>query len=201
MTVTSPRTPAEIWTRARNIALSPTKEWGVIAEELATRRSIWVPYVLVLTALGPLAVVIGYAVAGFRTVEGPVWLLPISILVGWALTLLQLYLLAFVIEEAAQKFGGRPDRVQALKVAAYSSTLGYIGHAVGVIPYVGVILMLVCSVASLYSLFVGNYRLMKISQAQRVIATVCILGAAFFLTVLVFYVPMVLIGVIINILT
>lgn len=151
-----------------------------------------------LTALGPLAVVIGYAVAGFRTVEGPVWLLPISILIGWALTLLQLFLLAFVIDEAAQKFGGRPDRVQALKVAAYSSTLGYIGHAVGVIRYVGVILMLVCSVASLYSLFVGNYRLMKIPQAQRVIATVCILGAAFFLTVLVFDVPMVLIGVIIT---
>lgn len=91
--------------------------------------------------------------------------------------------------------------MQALKVAAYSSTLGYIGHAVGVIPYVGVIFMLVCSVASLYSLFVGNYRLMKIPQAQRVIATVCILGAAFFLTVLVFYVPMALIGVVINILT
>lgn len=199
MSTSSPNTPAEIWKRVQNIALRPTSEWGVIADEQATRRSIWVPYVLVLTGLGPLAVLISYALTGFRAVEGALWLLPIQMLISWALVLLQLFLLAFVIDEAAQRFGGRSNSVQALKVAAYSSTLGYIGNALGIIPYVGPILAIVCSIASLYSLFVGNYRLMKIPQAQRVIATVCILGAAFFLSLLVFVVPTVLIGVIINI--
>ena len=50
--------------RARDILLRPRESWPVIAAEPATAQSIYIPYVLVLAAIGPLASLIGGQLVG-----------------------------------------------------------------------------------------------------------------------------------------
>src|SRR3546814_5172400 len=51
--------------RAKDILLKPKETWPVIAAEPATTQSIYVPYVVVLAAIGPIAQFIGGQVFGF----------------------------------------------------------------------------------------------------------------------------------------
>jgi hypothetical protein len=44
--------------RVKNILLTPKTEWPTIAGEAATLQSIFVGYVLILAALGPIALAI-----------------------------------------------------------------------------------------------------------------------------------------------
>jgi len=58
---------AGIVQRAKDILLKPKETWPVIAAEPATTQSIYVPYVLVLAAIGPLASLIGGQPEDFET--------------------------------------------------------------------------------------------------------------------------------------
>ena len=46
--------------RAQALIMSPAAEWDRIALEPATVRSLYVPYVLILAAIGPICTLIGY---------------------------------------------------------------------------------------------------------------------------------------------
>src|SRR3546814_18075957 len=56
---------AGIVQRAKDILLKPKETWPVIAAEPATTQSIYVPYVVVLAAIGPIAQFVGGQVFGF----------------------------------------------------------------------------------------------------------------------------------------
>src|SRR3546814_17493263 len=57
--------------RAKDILLKPKETWPVIAAEPATTQSIYVPYVVVLAAIGPIAQFIGGPVFGFTHIGLP----------------------------------------------------------------------------------------------------------------------------------
>src|SRR3546814_12941484 len=52
--------------RAKDMILKPKETWAVIDGEAASVQSLYMPYVLVLAAIGPLAGLIGGLVFGFR---------------------------------------------------------------------------------------------------------------------------------------
>src|SRR3546814_4186801 len=93
-------------------------------------QSLYVPYVLILAAIGPVAGLIGGQVFGYRflnvSFHPPLGGAIVSALLSYALTLAAVYVVALVIDALATTFGGQKNSIQALKVAVYSATAGWV---------------------------------------------------------------------------
>lgn len=170
--------------RAKDILLKPKETWPVIAVEPATTQSIYMPYVLALAAIGPLAGFIGGQVFGI-TVFGVTYHPPIagalvSAVVSYGLGLATIFALALVIDGLAPNFGGQKDQVQALKVAAYSATAGWVGGIFGLVPALAPIGILF-GLYGLYLLYLGLPILMKAPQDKAVGYTVVVVIVAIML--------------------
>ena len=155
--------------RVKRILVKPKEEWPVIASETATVQSLYLGYIVPLAAIGPIASFIGFSVFGIHlpfagTIRVPASTAMAQAVVHYVLSLCAVYVLALVIDYLAPRFGGQPDRIQALKVAAYSSTAAWLAAIFGLIPAMAILGIL--GVYSLYLLYLGLPVLMK-SPAER----------------------------------
>ncbi len=167
--------------RAKNIILKPRETWIAIDGEPATTQSIYVPYVLLLAAIGPLAGFIGGQVFGI-TVFGVTYHPPlvgalVSAIVTYGLALATVFILSLVIDALAPSFGGQKNQIQALKVAAYSATAGWLAGIFSLIPALAAIGVLL-SLYGLYLLYVGLPILMKAPQDKALGYTVVVIVVA-----------------------
>ena len=174
--------------RAKDILLKPTETWPVIAAEPASTQSIYVPYVVALAAIGPIAQFIGGQVLGFTafgvTDHPPIASALISAILSYGLTLATVFILALAIDGLAPNFGGQKDQVQALKVAAYSATAGWVGGIFGLVTALGLIGVLF-GLYGLYLLYLGLPVLMKAPQDKAVGFTVVVVIVAIVLFLIV----------------
>ena len=164
--------------RAKDILLKPKETWPVIAAEPATTQSIYVPYVLALAAIGPIAGFIGGQAFGFTmlgvTYHPPLVGALVSAIVTYGLSLATIFILALVIDGLAPNFGGQKDQVQALKVAAYSATAGWVGAIFGILPALSVIGLLF-ALSGLYLLYLGVPVMMQAPQDKALGYTVVVI--------------------------
>lgn len=173
-----PGAPASLVDRVKNILVSPKSEWQRIDAEPATVAGIFTSYVLILAAIGPIAMLIGqqvFGVGGF----GFTWKPSIGYSVGTAvftylLAIVGVYIASLVIDALAPSFGGTKDPVKALKVAAYSSTAGWVAGIFGIIPMLGW-LALIGSLYGLYLLYLGLPRLMRVAEDKAIGYTVVVI--------------------------
>jgi len=173
-----PGAPASLVDRVKNILVSPKTEWQRIDAEPATVASIFTSYVLILAAIGPIATVIGQQVFGIGGF-GFTWKPGIGYSVGTAvftylLAIVGVYIASLVIDALAPSFGGTKDPVKALKVAAYSSTAGWVAGIFGIIPMLGW-LALIGSLYGLYLLYLGLPRLMRVTEDKAIGYTVVVI--------------------------
>lgn len=182
-----PPVAAGIVQRAKDILFKPKETWPVIAAEPATTQSIYVPYVLLLAAIGPIAQFIGGQVFGITvfsvTYHPPLMGALVSAVLGYGLALVTVFLLALVIDALAPNFGGQKDQIQALKVAAYSGTAGWVAGIFGLIPALSLIGALI-GLYGLYLLYLGLPVLMKVPQDKALGYTVVVVIVAIVLFVI-----------------
>lgn len=149
--------------RIKRLILTPTAEWDRIDAEPMTEKGIMIGWVVPLAAIGPVATLIGGQLFGWR-VFGVV-LKPdlgsaiAGAITAWILALVGTYVLALIIDALAPTFGATKNRVQALKVAAYSATAGWLAGIFGIMPALAVLGIL--GLYSLYLFWVGLPKLMK----------------------------------------
>lgn len=155
--------------RAKDIILKPKETWPVIAAESATTQSIFVPYVVILAAIGPIAGFIGGQVFGISllgvTYKPPLVGALVQAVLGYGISLVTVFLLSLIIDALAQNFGGQKNPTQALKVAAYSGTAGWIAGILGLIPVLS-LLGLLAGIYGLYLLYLGLPVLMKAPEEK-----------------------------------
>ncbi|HEU5304966.1 MAG TPA: Yip1 family protein [Gemmatimonadales bacterium] len=173
--------------RVKRILLSPQTEWEVIATEQTTPAELYTRYIIPLAAIGPVAQFIGYSVFGIR-VFGSTYRVPIgsgltTAIVTFILTLGATYLLAMIIDALAPTFGGQRSQIQALKVAAYSSTAAWVAGIFALIP--GLRVLGILGLYSLYLLYLGLPSLMKTPRDRALAYTgvVVIAGIVLFMVV------------------
>jgi Yip1 domain len=168
--------------RVKNILLMPAKEWEVIDTEPTTVAGLYTGYIMPLAAIGPIAQLIGYSVFGFRTpFGGSVYRIPIGsaltgAVVSYVLALVGVYLLALIIDALAPTFGGTKSQIQALKVAAYSSTAAWVAGIFALVP--GLRMLGILGLYSIYLLYLGLPILMKAPKDKAVGYTVVVIIAA-----------------------
>jgi len=151
--------------RARNICLSPTTEWPVIAAEPTTTGTLISGYVVPMAAIGAVAGFLGGSLIGqstffLGTYRVPLFTGLVVALFTFCMAIVAVFLVSLVINALAPSFGGQQDSIQALKVAVYSYTPAWIAGALRIVPLLG-IFAIFAALYGLYLLFLGLPRLMK----------------------------------------
>jgi hypothetical protein len=167
--------------RVKQILLSPRTEWQVIEAEPTTTTELYKTYIIPLAAIGPISQVIGYSVFGITVPFVGTYRVPIGsaisgALVAYVLTLAGTYVLALIIDGVAPTFNGQRSQIQALKVAAYSSTASWLAGIFALIP--GLRLLAILGLYSLYLLYLGLPIVMKSPRDKALGYTVVVIVAA-----------------------
>lgn len=156
--------------RAKNILLSPNKEWDVINGEQPNTPAIITGYVLPLAGAAAVAAFIGYGLIGvgflgFR-IKGMDWGLYHAIVVlGGAL--LSVFICSFVIDALAPSFGSEKNIGRSVQLAAYSFTPAWVGGLLAILPALGIVGSL-AGLYGLYLLFIGIPKLKKTPADKQV---------------------------------
>ena len=166
--------------RVKNILLTPRTEWEVIDAEPATVADLYKGYILPLAAIGPVAQAIGSSVFGYTvpfigSYRTPPGAAITGAVVTYFLTLCGVYVLALIIDALAPTFDGTKNQLQALKLAAYSSTASWVAGIFTLIP--GLSFLYILGVYNLYLLYLGLPVLMKSPKEKALGYTVVIIIA------------------------
>lgn len=173
--------------RVKSILLKPSATWDQIAAEPVTVGGLFKGYIIPLSLIAPVAGLIGSLVFGhggfgvtFKpSIQGAL----ISAVVDFAMGLVGVYVLSLIIDALAPTFGGQKDRLQALKVAAYSGTAAWVAGIFLIFP--PLIFLMVLGLYSFYLLHKGLPRLMKTPQDKATGYTAAVVVAAIVIGVLV----------------
>jgi hypothetical protein len=152
--------------RVKDILLKPAATWDVIDGERPTVASLYRGYIMPLAAIPAIAQVIGMTVFGAGAFGIVVKWSPVTAVVQgllmYVLSLAMVYVLALIIDGLAPSFGGTKDQNQALKVAAYSYTAGWVAGVFSIFPALSILGLV--GLYSLFLLYVGLPKLMKAPQ-------------------------------------
>jgi hypothetical protein len=169
--------------RVKAILLTPQKEWPVIEAESATPASLYTGYIIPLAAIPAVAGFVGMSVFGMRvlgmSVKWPVSTGLTRAGVVDALALAGVLVLALIIAALAPSFGGQKSQIQALKLAAYSSTAMWLAGIFLIIPALSILSILsIVGIYSLYLLYLGLPVMMKSPSDKSVAYTVVVILVA-----------------------
>jgi hypothetical protein len=168
------KTPSNMIGRVKRILLEPKAEWSRIDTEPTTTRALMAGWVLPLAAIGPVAQLIGsevfgYGAFGFRY-RPSIGSAIVTAVLGYIVAVIAVWVLALVIDGLAPSFGGAKSQIQAMKVAAYSATAGWIVGIFQIVPSLFFLGLL--GLYSLYLLYLGLPLLMKAPPEKAMSYTV-----------------------------
>jgi Yip1 domain len=149
--------------RVKNILLTPKTEWPTIAAETATTQSIYVGYVLILAAIGPIAMALTGGVFGVTTG-----------VFSYVVSLLITFVLALIVDALAPTFGGEKNFIQSLKLVAYSYTAAWIAGIFSLLGTIGGVIGLLAAIYSFYTFYLGVPTLKKCPAEKAVVYTIVV---------------------------
>ena len=165
--------------RAKKIILTPQAEWEVINQEPTSTSQLYTQYIVLLAAIGPVAMFLGGSFLGFGffSLYGIVHSL-VAAVFSYVLGLVGVFLVALVIDALAPSFGAQKNQLQALKVAAYSFTPAWLAGIFHLVPLLG-ILGLLAFAYTVYLMYLGLPVLMKTTKEKAVGYTAVVFVCAF----------------------
>lgn len=160
--------------RAKNILMSPATEWEVIAKEPATPMGLMTGYAIPLAGIaaviGIVAGVLFGAALGSMMGQGTAVLgtaaMVVSGVVGFALSMLLVFGMGYIVSALAGSFGGVSDPVQGAKLIVYSGTAVWVAGFAAIIPVVGTLIGLAGLVYACYLIAIGVRPVLGIPQEK-----------------------------------
>jgi len=185
----------DVKSRAQAIITKPKEEWIKIKDESLTVSQIFSPYVFILAAIPAVAQFIGLGLVGrripfigwYRYGLGNALLYAILL---YVLSLVSVYLFGIVINALAPSFGSKQNLPNAMKLAVFSMTPGWIAGVLYIIPMLG-ILVILANLYGIYVLYLGfNTPLMETPKDKVIIYLI--------VSIVVIVVLMIVVGVILG---
>ncbi len=161
--------------RAKAILLQPKSEWKVIESEPGDAGYLFPNYVLILAAIPPVCTFIGTTLIGIGPIHVGIGSGISHAFISYVLSLVGVYVMAYVIDFLAGMFDGRKDLGSAMKVSAYAPTAGWLAGVFGLIPMLSILSLL--GLYSIYLLHTGIAALMKPPANKAVIYTIAVIVA------------------------
>jgi hypothetical protein len=163
--------------RLKGILLSPKSEWPKIAAEPMTPQQVYTGWVMILGAIGPLAMIIGFSGLGLAN--------SLRFAIAHYVTLLIVTaLVALIVDALAPKFGGSKDFGESLKLTAFSYTAAYVAGVFHLLGTFGGPLMLIAMVYAWYTFYLGAPVLRKCSADKAIAFTAIVVISGFILGML-----------------
>lgn len=158
--------------RAVAMLFRPAQAWEAIAAAPTPAAPLFRRHVAPLAAIPAVCGVAGALLFGFSIANVGVHmkmtgLIPGAI-VGYAVTLAAVWLLAQWISLTAPAFGGERDPLAALNLVGYAATASWVAGLAELYPGLGIPVGVLAGLWSLYALYLGLPRLMRI-PADRVL--------------------------------
>ena len=154
--------------RVKGILLSPKEEWPKIGSETATVPSLYSGYIMILAAIGPIALMLRAMIFGFF---GAI----VGALVMYIVAIGCTYVMALIIDALATTFGGEKNFIQSLKLAAYASTAVWVAGILHLLGGLAGILILIAALYSLYTFYLGIAVMKKCPQDKAIPYTLVVL--------------------------
>ncbi len=158
--------------RVKNILLKPKEEWTVIEGETSSTADLLGGYVAPLAGIAALCGFIGSTIIGTSmpfvgTFRMPIfWGMGIAVLT-FVMAFVSVFIVALIIDALAPTFGAQKNSAQAMKVAVYAYTPGWVAGVLNIIPLLG-ILGIIAGLYGIYLLYLGLPRLMKNPEEKSV---------------------------------
>jgi len=155
--------------RVQDILLKPKPTWEVIDTEAATVNGLYTRYAMILAALPAAASLLNHLalspmmgrMAPFSFVGSVTWAV-----LQYGLSLVGIYIFARVVELLAPSFDGASDQIQAFKAVVYGATAAWVGGALIFVPIIGWLVAIAGGLYSLYLLYLGLPKLMKVPETR-----------------------------------
>lgn len=150
--------------RAKNILLQPKTEWAAIEPEQTDPKSLYTSYIAILALIPAVA---GLVSAALYLPIGPGFALGAAIM-QYVLTLVMVFVIAFIADVLAPGFDGQKNLNQALKLTAYAMTAAWVAGVFLILPLFGGILAILGSIYSLYLFYLGAPGMMKVPGQKAI---------------------------------
>lgn len=144
--------------RVKNILLNPREEWEVIKGEEHSISDLFTKYAMILAAIPAVAGFIGYSVFGFSFGVNLKWVIAMYIL-----SLVGVYVIAFIIDVLAPSFGSVKNMDASMKVVVFAYTASWVGGIFNIIPS----LSWIGGLAGIYSLVLLYMGLERVKDVPK----------------------------------
>ena len=129
-------------TRVINILSKPKQEWPVIASESTDVAALYKEYIMPLAAIPAICGFLGMTLIGVTIplvgqIRTPMASGLAGLVVGYVLSLVGIFLAAFIVDKLAPSFQSSGGLVQALKMVAYASTPSWVAGVLQLVPATG----------------------------------------------------------------
>jgi hypothetical protein len=166
---TSDAGPRSLQDRVIKILTTPNTEWPVIEAETTDVAKLYSGYIAILAAIPAVASFIGQTMIGVPIIGRTSMTYAFTgMIVTYVVSLVSVYLAAFIIDKLAPSFQSTPNFIQALKLVAYSSTAGWVAGVLHIIPLLGLLVVL-AALYGIYLCYLGLPVLMKTPQDKVII--------------------------------
>jgi hypothetical protein len=182
----------DVVSRVKNILIDPQNEWRVIDGEPDTPANILKNYVAIVAAIPVVCGFIGASIIGVGPYRTGIVIGLIAAVVHYVLTLIGVFVVAFIIDALAEMFGGRKNFNSAFKVAAYAPTAAWVAGVFALLPVLSVLTIL--GLYSLYLFYLGLPVLMRTPPERTIGYVITVIVCAIVVWILIFALPLALLG-------
>ena len=178
---------APLFGRIKNILMQPREEWPRIAAEPETIASLYTNYIIPVAGFAVLCAFIdnltGFTLFGvtYKPTYGQALM---SAVWQFGLQLGGVFVMSLILGYLAPLFGGQNDRLNALKLAAYAATAGWLANVFLLVPWLSFLTLL--GLYSLYLVRVGAPVLLAVPDNRALPFTAAFVGVGIVLSLIVF---------------
>lgn len=173
--------------RIKGILLQPKAEWPAIGREPGSAGYLFPNYVAIVAAIPPVCTFIGMSIIGYGSYRMGIGTGILSAILTYVLSLVGVFVVAYVIDFLAGTFGAPKNFDNAMRVSAYTPTAAWVAGVFNIIPALGFLGIL--GLYSLYLLYTGIDSLMKPAADKTLVYTIAVIVCAIIVWILIFAIP------------
>lgn len=164
--------------RAKKIIISPSQTWAEIKHEQMSIAELYLSYAMILALIPAVSqfigsALVGYSFSGFHFRLGIGTALAYSI-VSYVMSLLGIYLVAFIANLLAPSFDSEQNLTNAVKAVTFSMTPSFIAGVLYLIPPLS-ILVIIPSLYGIYLFYLGLPLLMNTPKNKALVYVIVVM--------------------------